>query len=260
MVSGFITELKRRNPTLFWFGCGMLALYVVSGVLYFADHRVILGINAWIKPMKFALSILIYSWTFGWMLEYLKSESARRWITYGAVVTMTVEIALICLQALRGTTSHFNVHSGFDGAVFAVMGVFIAINTLFNIYATFHFVSGRTTLSGAYLTAWQTGLILLLLGNISGGWMVSTLSHTVGAADGGPGLPFLNWSTVAGDIRAAHFATLHGLQVLPLGAYLLVRYLPQSSGSATWILSALYVGLCIYLHVLAWNGIPVLPL
>jgi hypothetical protein len=104
------------------------------------------------------------------------------------------------------------------------------------------------------------GLILLLMGNISGGWMVSILSHTVGAADGGPGLPFLNWSTVAGDIRAAHFATLHGLQLLPLGAYLLARYRPQSSVGATWILSTLYIGLCIYLHVLAWKGIPLLPL
>jgi hypothetical protein len=260
MLSRFLTELKRRNPTLFWFGCGMLALYVAAGVLYFADSRVIVGVNAWIKPMKFALSILIYSWTFGWMLEYLKSESARRWITYGAVVTMTVEIVLICLQALRGTTSHFNVHTGFDGAVFAIMGVFIALNTLVNTYATFHFVSGRTTLSGAYLTAWQTGLILLLLGNISGGWMVSSLSHTVGAADGGPGLPFLNWSTVAGDIRAAHFVTLHGLQVLPLGAFLLTRYQPQLLRTLFLMLSALYIGLCIYLHVLAWKGIPVLPL
>lgn len=260
MVSSLITELKRRNPTLFWFGCGMLALYVAAGILYFVDNRVIMGVNAWIKPMKFALSILIYSWTFGWMLEYLTSESAKRWITYGAVVTMTVEIALICLQALRGTTSHFNVHTGFDGAVFAIMGVFIALNTLINLYAAFHFVSGRTTLSGAHLAAWQTGLILLLFGNISGGWMVSILSHTVGAADGGPGLPFLNWSTVAGDIRAAHFVTLHGLQLLPLGAYLLSRYQPKSLRGGTWLLSAVYTGLCIYLHVLAWKGIPVLPL
>lgn len=260
MGSAFLPELRRRNPALFWFGCAMLALFVVACMLYFLDSRMILGVNAWIKPMKFALSILIYSWTFGWMLEYLTSETARRWITRGAVVSMTVEIALICLQAARGTTSHFNVHTGFDGAVFAIMGVFIAFNTVVNLYAAFHFVTGRTTISGPYLAAWQAGLALLLLGNISGGWMVSILSHTVGAADGGPGLPFLNWSTVAGDIRAAHFATLHGLQVLPLSAYLLSRLRPHDAGLGARILSALYIGMCLYLHVLAWKGLPVLSL
>jgi len=258
MLKRSLAELASRNPSLYWFGWFNVALFLIAAFMYFADSTLIMGINAWIKPMKFALSITLYTWTFGWLLVYSLHPTANRVITIGLIVTMTVEVVLIYVQAFRGTTSHFNVHTALDGSIFGIMGIFIMLNTLINLYAVIIFVFGKTTLSGPDLLAWRAGLLLFLLGGISGGWMVGQLAHTVGAPDGGPGLPFVNWSTVAGDIRSAHFATLHGLQVIPFITFMLSRLNYPMAPRLTVIAIILYSTMCMGLHLLAWRGIPVI--
>jgi hypothetical protein len=48
-------------------------------------------------------------------------------------------------------------------------------------------------------------------------------THTVGGPGGGPGFVGVGWSIQHGDLRIPHFFGLHGLQILPLFGWLMLR-------------------------------------
>lgn len=131
-------ELWQKQRALIAAGFGFLALLIVLGIISLFDSQQILGINRWIKPMKFASSIAIFLFTLAIYLNFLRGyERASRIIAAGATAMLVGEIILIVMQAARGTTSHFNVKTVFDNIVFSLMGLMILINTLLIIYLTY---------------------------------------------------------------------------------------------------------------------------
>src|SRR4026209_1499684 len=113
------------SPVLTAAGLLMIGLLGVS-VIGLLDPRVITGAPAWLKPAKFAISTAIYMLTLAAIFTQLPAWSrTRRVVGWVTATVLVLEVAIIDTQAWRGTTSHFNVGTMLDGALFAIMGLAI---------------------------------------------------------------------------------------------------------------------------------------
>lgn len=206
---------------------GVLAL--VTTVLAVVDQREILGQNAWLKPLKFAISLGLYAVTLAWMLGQL-----RRWRRAADVagtvtaIAIVAEIVIITGAAAAGTTSHFNVATPLNEALWGVMGASIAALWIAGLVVAV-VLAANPMPDAARTLAVRAGVVLGLLGMAVAFLMTGPTqaqlddfqgiagAHAVGVADGGAGLPLLGWSTEGGDLRVPHFVGMHALQLLPLG-------------------------------------------
>lgn len=251
----------RIDRPLFIAALANLAVLAVVLLAMPFDSRLILGINPWIKPAKFLISVAIYFVTIGWMATRVAGHAhAVSVIKWTVLVALCVDNLLVSLQAFRGTTSHFNIATLFDAAVFNAMGVFIAFNTLAVAWLLALFLRSPQPMPPALLSGIRLGLLLLIIGGLEGGLMVGGMGHTVGAKDGGPGLPFVNWSVEAGDLRAAHFVGLHALQVLPMLGWLLSRRDRNAGVTTVRIVALLWALFFAGLAWLAMSGQPIIRL
>jgi len=106
----------------------MFAAFLASAGGIFLDHRMITGAPAWLKPAKFGISTAIYSATIAWLFRYIAVwPRFVRAMGWALAIVLIVEVGIIDVQAARDTTSHFNVGTPLDAALFGIMGASIAI-------------------------------------------------------------------------------------------------------------------------------------
>ena len=247
------SEIHRKNAILSKFGWLMLVGAIICLVLTSVDRTMVSGLNAWIKPMKFFLSIAIFSWTMALYMDLLNYPKQVRWYSRMVVVVFIIEMIIIVGQAAKGQRSHFNITTPLNGILFSIMGVAITILVSWTLYIAFLFFRQKQfRLPMHVIWAIRIGLVLFIIFSFEGGLMASQLAHTVGGPDGSPGLPILNWSRVYGDLRVAHFFGMHSLQIIPLCAYFFMTNTKQ-----VFLYSGIYSLLVVFLFIQAMRSIPV---
>ena len=254
----------------------LVTVFFIVGI--FADPRVITGAPAWLKPTKFGVSITLYSLTLVWILGFIQGR--RRLVSILGWVVLTtfgLEWFAILTQVVRGTTSHFNVATPFDAALWGIMATAIAV-----LWGTNFVIAGLLLFqkleNPAFAWSLRLGLALTILGMGLGylmtsptaqqlaGWQaggaVSIVgAHTVGLPDGGPGLPVTGWSTKGGDLRIPHFVGLHALQVVPFLGWWVGgrrRLAVRTRMTLVWVGSSFYLGMILILLQQALRAQPLL--
>jgi hypothetical protein len=243
-------------------GCCLLVLaLVVSLVGLIVDPRTIEGAPAWLKPAKFGISIVVYLATLRWIAGVVGGH--HRLFLVGSVVIVVVmlgEVFAIDLQVIRGTTSHFNDSTPFDTVVFYGMGGLISLAFTATAVAAVIALRHRG-LDAASAAGIRWGLLLTVLGMLAALLMIVNTGwhdaggHTVGAPDGGPGLPLTDWSLNHGDLRIGHFVGLHGLQAMPLVAWILKRRTDLDARTRSRLIAVGAVGWAGLMTLTLWQAL-----
>ncbi|MFI5938181.1 hypothetical protein [Actinoplanes sp. NPDC051494] len=262
-TTGVRAQVAGWNRPLLGLTAAAVVLTAVTLAGLLLDDRTLLGVPIWLKPFKFSVSFILYAGTLAWMFSLLprRGKAAER-ATVVIVATSVAEMAVILTQVGRGQTSHFNVTTGFNAALWALMGASIMVLFLAQVVVAVVVLRARIG-DRLAATGVRLGLGLSLLGMLAALPMTMMReavggvagSHSIGVADGGPGLPVLGWSTTGGDLRAGHFIGLHALQALPLLALLLTRFTRTTEAARVRLLLVAGSGYGALTLLLTWQAL-----
>ncbi len=241
-MSKFVSKAWVCNRVLTVLVAFSLVCMVISLFGLAFDQRLISGEHAWIKPVKFSASLAIYGLTLHWLSQFLTSQSSSfQKVCQAALLGTVAELSIIITQVMRGASSHFNAGTPFDNAM-AWLAALAILPVALGTIAIFFMLLRERNLPPVLGAALKWGVLLTVVGCIPGVLMLlpaavqdfithskQVYAHCSGIPQAGPGLPFLGWSTVAGDLRVAHFVGIHALQFFPVAAFLLMKFLPKLS-------------------------------
>jgi hypothetical protein len=255
--SSLIDAARRGSPLLWQAALLFAAAFALCLAAAALDPRLFAGVSVWAKPAKFYLSLSVHMLTLSWGLSLLPdaARQARTLVLAGPafIALAAFEVLYITYRASLGEASHFNTASALAGLLYSLMGLaalaLMAVTAWIGLAILRHgqprvlaFATGLGFIVAAFLT---TG-VGLYLGNHGSHWIGGDQMDATG-------LPLLGWSTTGGDLRPAHFAALHMMQLLPFAGLLRYR-------TAAILAAALGTLATAALLVQAVNGHPLIAL
>jgi hypothetical protein len=215
-------RMQRDEPVLTATALLLALLVVPMLAAAMIDPRLHLGENIWIKPIKFAVALSVYTATLAIFARFLPAgTTATRWYRLfmaSVIVAIFAEQAWIGGAAALGTSSHFNVDEPVWRNLYSVMGALATLlTTATAIYAWQIARNGALTIPPALKAGlvWGLGLTLPLT-LVTAGTMASLSGHNVGGSGmATEGLWLMGWLRDGGDLRVAHFFATHAMQFAP---------------------------------------------
>lgn len=229
------THRARDQSWIAWLGLALLA----SGVFHVGVQLVLggplEGPVSWRKPIVFGLSSGIFSLSIAWLIGQLPATRTRAALAAAYVVALAAEVGLITLQAWRGVPSHFNLDTRFDGAVFTAMGLLIAVVTVIVVVWTIQRARIRVG-EPALDLAVRHGMIYAVGSLVVGIGMIAS-SQEVTAAGTAAVLEPDAYRALA-LLKLPHAVGFHGIQALPLLAFVLARVGETAAWRQRWMVVA----------------------
>jgi hypothetical protein len=222
-------RMQRDEPLLTATALFLALLVIPMLAAAMIDPRLHLGENIWIKPIKFAIALSVYTATLAFFARYLPAgTTGTRWYRLfmaSVVVAIAAEQVWIGAAAALGTSSHFNLTEPGWAEIYPVMGALATLLTSATAVYAWQIARNRAmTIAPALKTGlvWGLGLTLPLT-LITAGTMAGMTGHNVGGAgtDAG-GLWLMGWLRDGGDLRVAHFFATHAMHLVPAFALGLV--------------------------------------
>jgi hypothetical protein len=228
-VRGFFRELDATDPVLSRLGWILLLVIPVFATLALVVPEGTVVVNPWIKPIKFSMSFSTFASTISLFLLALRIPKWQLTLARRAIaISVAFEIMSLAAQAWR-SAYHLSGQSLLDNSLAHLTNSMVMVNTAIVCWMLALFCANcihTDRIDWPMVSAIRYSILIFLAGNAIGGYMLARGSHTVGTADGGPGLPFVNWSVIGGDLRIAHFIAIHAIQIVPLFAYILSQMSP----------------------------------
>jgi hypothetical protein len=246
----------------------LIALFAISLVAFFADHRTIDGVSVWSKPLKFELALAFHFAT----LALIAGAFSPPWqqspflllVAIISIAATVYEITYIMLQAAQQQRSRFNVSTSFHAAMYTLMAIgaviILAAAGTVGVAAVLDDASRMgPPLRQAVAIGLIGGTVLTLIAAFT---MGSRMTHHVGIEpSGATSFPVTGWSLSVGDLRVPHFLATHMIQAVPLaGLAAQTLFGPAMAMATVWIVAGGWAVLTLATYRQALAGLPFISL